>query len=75
MQSTVGVRENVIRLFYILRGIVRGCNNSKTFNLFFDWFYPTYYSHVIEGALNAFHMDDEVVLVTLKFLTELVLNR
>ena len=64
-----------MRLFYILRGIVRGCINSKTFNLFFDWFYPTYYAAVIEGALNAFHTDDEVVLVILKFLTELVLNR
>eukprot|EP00353_Schmidingerella_taraikaensis_P000383 CAMPEP_0185596928 /NCGR_PEP_ID=MMETSP0434-20130131/81040_1 /TAXON_ID=626734 ORGANISM="Favella taraikaensis, Strain Fe Narragansett Bay" /NCGR_SAMPLE_ID=MMETSP0434 /ASSEMBLY_ACC=CAM_ASM_000379 /LENGTH=82 /DNA_ID=CAMNT_0028225513 /DNA_START=2554 /DNA_END=2802 /DNA_ORIENTATION=- len=54
---------------------MRGCNNSKTFNLFFDWFYPSYLAVVIEGALNAFHTDDEVVLVTLKFLTELVLNR
>ena len=75
MQATDGVRENIMRLFYILRGIVRGCNNSKTFNLFFDWFYPHYFSPVIEGALNAFYTDDEVVLVTLKFLTELVLNR
>ena len=75
MQATAGVRENVMRLFYILRGIVRGLNNSKTFTLFFDWFYPTYFSPVIEGALNAFHTDDEVVVVILKFLTELVLNR
>ena len=75
MQSTQGVKENVMRLFYILRGIVRGCSNSKTFNLFFDWFYPLYFSPVIEGALNAFHTDDEVVSVTLKFLQELVLNR
>ena len=75
MQQTPGVREDVMRLFYILRGIVRGCNNSKTFNLFFDWFYPHYYSAIIEGTLNAFHQDDEVVLVTFKFLTELVLNR
>ena len=64
-----------MRLFYILRGIIRGLSNSKTFNLFFDWFYPTYFSPVIEGALNAFHADDDVVLVVLKFLTELVLNR
>ena len=40
MQTTQGVREDVMKLFYILRGIVRGCNNSKTFNLFFDWLYP-----------------------------------
>ena len=64
-----------MKLFYILRGIVRGCNNSKTFNLFFDWFFPHYYAPIIEGTLNAFHTDDEVVLVTFKFLTELVMNR
>ena len=75
MKSTPGVREDVMRLFYILRGIMRGCNNSKTFNLFFDWLYPQYFSPIIEGTLNAFHEDDEVVLVTFKFLTELVLNR
>ena len=75
MQRTQGVREDVMKLFYILRGIVRGCNNSKTFNLFFDWFYPNYFSPIIEGSLNAFHADDEVVLVTFKFLTELVMNR
>ena len=75
MQSTQGVREDVMKLFYILRGIVRGCNSSKTFNLFFDWFFPHYYAPIIEGTLNAFHTDDEVVLVTFKFLTELVMNR
>lgn len=75
MQATKGVREDVMKLYYILRGIVHGCQNSKTFNLFFDWFYPHYFAPVIEGTLNAFHADDEVVLVTLKFLTELVLNR
>ena len=75
MNSTQGVREEVMKLFYILRGIVRGCNNSKTFNLFFDWFYPQYFATVIEGALNAFYKDDEVTLVIFKFLTELVLNR
>ena len=75
MTSTQGVREEVMKLFYILRGIVRGCNNSKTFNLFFDWFYPQYFAPVIEGTLNAFYKDDDVTLVVFKFLTELVLNR
>lgn len=44
-----------MKLFYILRGIVHGCQNSKTFNLFFDWFYPHYFAPIIEGTLNAFH--------------------
>jgi len=62
-------------MFYILRGILRGLNNSKVFNLFFEWFYPDYFSLVIEGALNAFYDDDDVVNVAFKFLTELVLSR
>ena len=49
--------------------------NSKTFNLFFDWFYPQYLSAIIEGTLNSFYQDDQVVSVVLKFMTELVLNR
>lgn len=64
-----------MKLFYILRGILRGLNNSKNFSLFFEWFYPQYFSPIIEGALNAFHEDDEVVMCAFKFLTELVLNR
>ena len=64
-----------MRLFYILRGICQGCTFQKTFNIFFDWLYPKYFAPIIEGTLNAFHADDEVVLVTFKFLTELVMNR
>ena len=64
-----------MKLLYILRGILRGLTNSKNFNLFFEWFYPQYFSVIIEGTLNAFHEDDEVVLCTFKFLNELVTNR
>ena len=64
-----------MKLFHILRGVVRGLVNSRTFKNFFDWLYPQYLSPVIEGALNAFHQDDEVVLCVFKFLTEMVFNR
>ena len=64
-----------MQLFHILRGVLRGLNNSRHFSLFFEWFYPNYFSTIIEGALNAFYEDDEVVLTTFKFLTELVLSR
>ena len=64
-----------MKILHILRGIICGLNNTKTFNLFFSWFHPNYFSVIIEGALNAFHEDDDVVLCTLKFLSELVLNR
>ena len=64
-----------MKLFYILKGIVRGLITGRTFKLFFDWFYPQYLNGVIEGTLNAFHDDDQVVNCVLKFLTELVFNR
>lgn len=43
--------------------------------MFFDWFYPQYFQIIIEGALNAFYEDDDVIIVVFKFLSELVLNR
>lgn len=68
-------RQDVIKLFYILKGIVRGLVTNRTFKLFFEWFYPQYFAPIIEGALNAFHEDDQVVQCVFKFLTELVFNR
>ena len=75
LKTTPGGKLETTKLLYILRGVLRGLNNSKTFNLFFEWFYPDYFAMIIEGALNAFYDDDEVVCVTFKFLTELVLSR
>lgn len=65
----------MIKILYILRGVLRGLVNNRYFNLFFDWFYPQYFSAIIEGTLNAFYDDDEVVHVCVKFLTEIVNNR
>jgi hypothetical protein len=33
-------KQEVIKVLYILRGIMRGLTGHKFFNLFFDWFYP-----------------------------------
>jgi len=68
-------KHEVMKLFYILKGIGRGLVTGRTFKLFFEWFYPQYFAPVIEGALNAFHADDQVVSCVFKFLTELVFNR
>ena len=38
------------KLFYILKGIVGGMTSSRTFALFFDWFYPDYF-HIIGNSL------------------------
>lgn len=65
----------VMKLFYVLKGILRGLVTSRTFKLFFEWFFPQYFAPIIEGALNAFHQDDQVVQCVFKFLTELVFNR
>lgn len=54
---------------------MRGLNSKEHFALFFDWFYPDYFSHIVEGSLNAFFENDDVVIVILKFLTELVYSR
>lgn len=54
---------------------MRGLLSNKFFNLFFDWFYPHYFSAVVEGTLNAYYDDDEVVHVCIKLLCELVNNR
>lgn len=75
LKNTPGGKIETIKLFYVLRGILRGMSNSKTFNLFFDWFYPDYFALIVEGALNAFYDDDDVVNVAFKFLSELVLSR
>ena len=61
-----------MKIFYIIRGIMRGLITNKQFNLFFDWFYPQYLSTIVEGALNAFYDDDEVVHVIIKMLSEMV---
>lgn len=75
LKNTPGGKLETTKIFYVLRGILRGLNNSKVFNLFFEWFYPAYFTMSIEGALNAFYDDDEVVSVAFKFLTELVHSR
>jgi len=35
-------RSDVMRLLHILRGVARSLMSNRTFNLFFDWFYPQY---------------------------------
>ena len=54
---------------------MRGLITNKQFNKFFDWFYPTYLTKIVEGALNAFYDDDAVVHICIKMLAEMVQNR
>ena len=64
-----------MKLFHILTGVLQGLTNSRVLNVFLDWLYPNYFSMIIEGTLNAFYEDDEVVQTTFRFLKELVMSR
>jgi len=74
MKGLPNVKRELLKLFYILKGIVNGLNTQKNFSLFFDWFYPEYFP-LIGKSLSAFIHDDEMVLIIFKFLAELVNNR
>ena len=64
-----------MKIFYVLRGVVRGLQSKDDYVLFFNWFYPEYFAPMVEGTLNAFFEDDDVTIVILKFLAELVYSR
>ena len=72
LRSTPAARTEVIKIFYIIRGVMRGLISNKHFNRFFDWFYPHYMSAIMEATLNAFYDDDLVVHVCFKLWIETV---
>jgi len=74
MKSYPNFKREIMKLFFILRGITSGLTTSKSYALFFDWFYPDKYQ-LVSRSMNAFIEDDEVVMAILKFLGEMVENR
>lgn len=74
MKSNYQIRTNVIRLFYVLRGLFRGALSHRTFGYVFDWFFPQHFG-VVQKCLTIFIEDDEVVYLILKFLDELLDNQ
>lgn len=74
LKNLPNIRRELMKLFYILKGVVNGLTTSRHFTLFFDWFYPEHFP-IIGKALNGFIQDDELVLVIFKFLAEMVNNR
>ena len=68
------IKQQLMKLFYILKGIAHGLTSSKNFSLFFDWFYPEYFS-IIGKALTAFIQEDDLALLIFKFIAEMVNNR
>lgn len=66
----------VLRIFYTLRGLFKGAYSHKNFSLLFDWFYPEYFG-IIEKCISAFiqdPIDDDIIVLILKFIGELVDN-
>jgi len=66
MKTMPNIKRELLKLFYILKGIVNGLNTQKNFALFFDWFYPEYFP-LIGKSLTTFIHDDEMVLQKLAF--------
>jgi hypothetical protein len=62
LKQLPNARIELMKLFYILKGISTGMSTSKNFALFFDWFYPEYFQ-IITKALNVFIEDDEMVIL------------
>lgn len=68
-------RAEVLKILAIFRGVMEGVTTTTNFNLWFEWFYPKYLNGVVEGTLNAFHEDDEVVQSVIRLVSEVVYNR
>lgn len=74
IKNIPNIKRELMKLFFILKGIVTGLTTSRHFSLFYDWFFPDNFA-IITKALNGFIHDDEMVLVIFKFIGELVNNR
>lgn len=74
LRALPNAKTELIKLFYILKGIISGLNSTKHFGLFFEWFYPDYFQ-IITRALAVFIEDDELTYIIFKFLLELLNNR
>ena len=59
------VERDVIKCFYILRGLFGGAFTHRSFGLLFDWFYPQFFD-IIPKCLSAF-MGSNSKIVTLIF--------
>ena len=74
LKNIPNIKRELMKLFFILKGIVNGLTTSRHFSLFYDWFFPDNFA-IITKALNGFIHDDEMVLIIFKFIGELVNNR
>ena len=66
----------VKRLFIILRGLFQGANTHSKFAVLFDWFYPDHFA-IIKKCMDIYiqdPVDDEIVVLILKFLCDLLDN-
>ena len=73
MRSNPEVKANVIRSFYILRGLFKGALSHRNFGLVFDWFYPLHFG-IIQKCIAAYIEEDKIVYLIFKFLCDLLDN-
>ena len=69
------LRGPLLRVLFVLRGILSGIKNPQTFNIFFEWIYPKYLGKLTDTSLQLFREDSELINAILKFVQELAFNR
>ncbi|KAF9361320.1 hypothetical protein BGX34_007211 [Mortierella sp. NVP85] len=63
----------LLGVFKDLRGFVAGISNRKQYNLFFEWFYPTY-TPIVFRAIDIWHRD-KLSITILRFWHEFCTNK
>lgn len=70
----VQAKSDVLRVCYILNGVVQGFTSSESFNSFFDWFYPNHFK-IIAEIFKHFSDDKNMLKGLFKLMRELLENK
>ncbi|KAI8357069.1 armadillo-type protein [Mortierella sp. GBAus27b] len=71
--SEEDIRLTLLGIFKDMRGFVVGISNRKQYNLFFEWFYPTY-TPIVSRAIEVWHRD-KLSIAILRFWHEFTTNK
>ncbi|KCV72164.1 hypothetical protein H696_01566 [Fonticula alba] len=72
--SLVGMEIEAELIFRDLRGIVTACQTKRHYQIFFNWFFESYFS-IIPACLAAFSPRSSVSVAGLKFVADLAHNK
>lgn len=73
-QAFVASKNEILRICYILSGVVQGFTTADSFNQFFDWFYPGNF-RIITEIFKHFSHDNAVLKALFKLMAELLDNK